>query len=117
MKCSSTVELLDTPFVYSFFFTVKFQVAAKGDDSILASKIVLHNTIPLHLNSGYLTLLYQCAILLQELLSPIPLNICFPTITWLPDFYFFFSLTSSFLNKLTIDQLNIMQVSTLSNPL
>lgn len=49
MKCSSTVEVLDTPFVYSFFFTVKFQVAAKGDDSILASKkdsITQHHTTP-----------------------------------------------------------------------
>lgn len=118
-KCWSTAEVLDIPFLYYIFFTVKFQIPAKGDASILIStKIELHNTVPVHLNSHYLALKYPCAVLLQELLSPIPLNIYFSAITKLPDFFFFSPVWPAlFLNKLTIHQLNIMQVTTLSKSL
>lgn len=83
-----------------------------------SSKTVPHQTVPAHKHSSQLTLLYQQAVLLQELLSSIPLNISFPTITRLSDFIYFFQCEQLFfLNKLTTDQLNIMQVSTLSNSL
>lgn len=85
---------------------MKFQVPAKGGESLLTStKTALQKTVlvhgyslcffPLerkkvHGHSSHLTLLYQEAILLQELLSSIPLNFYFPTISWLSDFIYFF---------------------------
>lgn len=104
MKCLSSL--------LSIFVLISLhgKVSAKDIDNILnLSKVLLHNIV--QLNSSCLALrlkgLHQCAIISQELSS---LNIYFLSTAWLSDQHYFFSLTGSFLNKLSIGQLNIMQV-------